>query len=78
MKIRKESITLRRHIKEKIENSEDEIVDLEDVEFISRAVADELCHQVDNNNIRIINADGDVKEILWIISEDQDINNLFA
>lgn len=70
MKIQEESINLRRHIKTLIEES-DGSLDFKNVEFISRAVADEIYCQTKENNIEIKNIDGDAKKMLDIISESQ-------
>lgn len=68
MKIQQESINLRRQIRNLIKES-DGSLDFKNVEFISRAVADEIYCQTKENNIEIKNIDGDAKKMLDIISK---------
>lgn len=68
MKIQRESINLRRHMREII-NESNRTLDFSNVDFISRAVADEIYNQVDNenSNIKIENLNEDVKKMLDVV-----------
>lgn len=67
--IKKKSINLRRNIKEIIENSDDNTFDLSEVEFISRAVADEIYNVSQSEQVEFVNAQGDVKVMLDKVRE---------
>lgn len=67
--IKKKSINLRRNIKEIIENSDDNTFDLREVEFISRAVADEIYNVSRSEQVEFVNAQGDVKVMLDKVRE---------
>lgn len=70
MKIQEKSINLRRHIRNLIKES-DGSLDFKNVEFISRAVADEIYYQTEENNIEIKNIDGDAKKMLDTVTKNQ-------
>lgn len=78
MKIQRESINLRRHMREII-NESNRNLDFSNVNFISRAVADEIYNQVnnENSNIKIENLNEDVKKMLDTVGnlERLDISN---
>lgn len=73
--IDKKSINLRRNIKEIIKKYDDNKFDLSEVDFISRAVADEICNMNQSGRVKFVNAQGDVKVMLDNVCESLEPEN---
>lgn len=61
------SINTRRRAEEIAKQARDEgysVVDLSDVEFVSRSVADELVHQSDEYDLELAGLEGDVEKMV--------------
>lgn len=65
MLLKETSITLRRHIRELITENEITVLDMQNVLFISRAVADEIIHQ----NVPVKNTTEDVEQMIIAVSD---------
>lgn len=76
MKIEQKSLNLRRNIHGIIQETDEDVINLQQVEFISRAVADEIYNNIKENDLKVINASNDVKEMLLIVCDSEASQNI--
>lgn len=48
-------------------------IDVSNVEFVSRSVADEIVHQMDEHQVEFRGMSGDVKKMVEIVKQDQNL-----
>lgn len=49
-------------------STEEVVLDFQNVEFISRSVADELVHQKEKRNIKFINLNSSIEDMIQLVS----------
>lgn len=54
---------------EQYSSTEEVVLDFQNVEFISRSVADELVHQKEKRNIKFINLNTSTEEMIHLVSK---------
>lgn len=54
---------------EQYSSAEEVILDFQDVEFISRSVADELIHQKEKRNIKFIHLNTNTEDMIQLVSK---------
>lgn len=70
IKIKETSINTRRRAKTIAENAIEngyDAVDLSNVEFVSRSVADEFVHQAEEKDLEIVGQEGDVEKMFNVV-----------
>lgn len=70
LKIQSETISTRSRAVELAQTARSKgfsVIDLSEVEFISRSVADELVHQTEKNDLELCGLHGDVKAMVDIV-----------
>lgn len=61
---------------EQYSSAEELVLDFQDVEFISRSVADELIHQKEKRNIKFIHLNTNTEDMIQLVSRRKKSNHL--